>query len=188
MKIIFTLLLLWLSSAYPQATLFRDKVYLTSGRDTTLTWNSTLSRFDLIVPTTLISESFQLSKSGTGVTGNWGIIVSPDTLGTDSEADTMIFFPEYWGGASIGWVLGDTMQFHTRFDSARTGGFADTTTFIIDNAGDGVKYFWQSSPADSFSIASFPIQRVRVRGKILDATVAKLTHYGLKAEILIDIR
>jgi len=175
-----------------QTTLFKDKCYVASGKDTVLTFNSTRNALQLLNRMTIYSEPFQLSKSGVGTTGNWGVIIQPDSAGyaaySDTDADTMIFWPEYWLGSSIGWITGDTMRFHSRYDTILTGGFADTTTFLIDIAGNNVNYFWQSSPADSFSIHAFPVQRVRVKGKVIDATAAKTVHYGLKAEIVIDIR
>lgn len=124
-------------------------------------------------------------------TGNWGVILKTDKAGTDTvggpgiaEPDSFRFWPEYWGGPSIGWIAGDTMRFHQRTNVARTGGYIDTLVWVVDTTSHGTLYYWQSAPTDSFNLDSYPFQRVRVGME----TYGDSTNFGIYMDYWFDKR
>lgn len=121
--------------------------------------------------------------------GLWGVILKVDKAGTDTvggpgiaEVDSLRFWPEYWGGPSIGWIAGDTMQFHQRTGAFRTGGYIDTLTWIVDTTAHNTLYYWQSTPTDSFNLDAFPFQR----GRVGMETYGDSTNFGLYMDYWFD--
>jgi len=96
-----------------------------------------------------------------------------DTLASDTstysglcEPDTIIFFPEYWGGRSIGWITGDTITWRQAVDDTSMIAVSDLKKLIIPTH-VGYTFFWNSSPTDSLMQGS-AFNNFRVVAKTLD--------------------
>lgn len=173
MKIILIIMALALG-LLAQEPVWSSKYYDSNGVDHSVVEDGSFDKFS---SGTYYSIPFNLSFWGNDHTGLWGFAVMVGQPSGDSQTDTLRCYLSIWAGRSIGWVNSTILTLNRRAFSDT--GYVASKTYLIDNSSDSsYVWFWQSSPADDYSIYAYPYNRVR-----LYITVSGSGYLDLKQEV-----